>query len=67
MCKKYCVIKTIIMAMRELYIQFIVIVIGDNRRGAMPQIPQRVQQAVGQAVAQVAVNELTNAFANRFK
>lgn len=55
------------MAMRELYIHIIMMVIGDNRRGSMPQIPQRVQQAVGQAVAQVAVNELTNAFANRFK
>lgn len=55
------------LAMRVLYIHVIMMVIGDNRRGAMPQIPQRVQQAVGQAVAQVAVNELTNAFANRFK
>lgn len=55
------------MVMRELYIHIIMMVIGNNRRGSMPQIPQRVQQAVGQAVAQVAVNELTNAFANRFK
>lgn len=56
------------MAVRELNIHIIMMVIGNNRRGAaMPQIPQRVQQAVGQAVAQVAVNELTNAFANRFK
>lgn len=53
--------------MREIYIYIIMMVIGDNRRGGMPQIPQRVQQAVGQAVTQVAVNELANAFANRFK
>jgi len=53
--------------MRELYNSYYYDGIGDNRRGSMPQIPQRVQQAVGQAVAQVAVNELTNAFANRFK
>jgi len=55
------------MAMHEIYIHIVMVVIGDIRRGSMPQIPQRVQQAVGQAVAQVAVNEFTNAFANRFK